>query len=88
MNGISGLVRGPRSLIAVATIAATVGCSSAVSQQQEVQIGQQTAAQVNAQLPMLHDATIDGYVNSLGRSIASRTSRSDLDWNSPSSTPT
>ena len=80
MNGISGLVRAPRSLIAVAAIAATVGCSSAVSQQQEVQIGQQTAAQVNAQLPMLHDATIDGYVNSLGRSIASRTSRGDLDW--------
>src|SRR4029078_6495999 len=29
---------------------------------------------------MLHDATVDSYVNSLGRSIASRTSRADLDW--------
>jgi predicted Zn-dependent protease len=79
MNGIKGLVRDVRSLTAVVAVAAAVGCSS-VSQQQEVQIGQQTAAQVNAQLPMLRDPQIDGYVNSLGRSIASRTSRADLDW--------
>ncbi|HEX7979845.1 MAG TPA: M48 family metallopeptidase [Gemmatimonadaceae bacterium] len=80
MTGISGLVRVPRLLIAVVAAAAAVGCSSAVSQQQEVQIGQQTAAEVNAQLPMLRDPQIDSYVNSLGRSIASRTSRADLDW--------
>jgi beta-barrel assembly-enhancing protease len=79
MNGIRGLVRDVRSLTAVVAVAAAVGCSS-VSQQQEVQIGQQTAAQVNAQLPMLRDPQIDGYVNSLGRSIASRTSRAYLDW--------
>jgi predicted Zn-dependent protease len=29
---------------------------------------------------MLNDQTVEGYVNSLGRQIASRTSRSDLDW--------
>jgi predicted Zn-dependent protease len=80
MTGIQGLARGARSLTAVVAVAAAVGCASAVSQQEEVQIGQQTAAQVNAQLPMLRDAAIDGYVNSLGRSIASRTSRADLDW--------
>jgi predicted Zn-dependent protease len=79
MNGIQGLVRGARSSTAVVAVAAAVACSS-VSQQQEVQIGQETAAQVNAQLPMLRDPQIDGYVNSLGRSIASRTSRADLDW--------
>lgn len=78
MNAIRGL-RVARSLTAVVAVAAAVGCSS-VSQQQEVQIGQQTAAEVNAQLPMLRDATVDGYVNSLGRSIATRTSRGDLDW--------
>ena len=43
-------------------------------------MGQQGAAQVNAQLPMLNDATIDAYVNSLGQNIARRTSRGDLDW--------
>jgi predicted Zn-dependent protease len=80
MTGIQGLARGARSLTAVVAVAAAVGCASAVSQQEEVQIGQQTAAQVNAQLPMLRDAAIDGYVNSLGRSIASRTSRADLEW--------
>jgi len=79
MNETSGLVSATRRVAALATIAVALGCSS-VSQQQEVQIGQETAAQVNAQLPMLRDAQIDSYVNSLGRSIASRTSRADLDW--------
>jgi predicted Zn-dependent protease len=55
-------------------------CAGSISQQEEVQLGQQSAAQVNAQLPMLGDATINSYVNSLGRSIAQRTSRADLDW--------
>jgi predicted Zn-dependent protease len=63
-------------IIGAATLA---GCSS-ISQQQEVQMGQQSAAQVNAQLPMLNDATVNSYVNSLGRQIASHTSRADLDW--------
>jgi predicted Zn-dependent protease len=59
--------------------AALAGCAS-ISQQEEVQMGQQTAGQVNAQLPMLNDATVNNYVNSLGRQIASHTSRADLDW--------
>lgn len=64
---------------AICGVTALAGCSS-ISQQEEVQMGQQTAAQVNAQLPMVNDQTINAYVNSLGRHIASRTSRSDLDW--------
>jgi beta-barrel assembly-enhancing protease len=79
MNGFSGPARVARVVTAVVAVATAVACSS-VSQQQEVQIGQQTAAQVNAQLPMLRDPAVDGYVNSLGQSIASRTSRSDLQW--------
>jgi predicted Zn-dependent protease len=77
--GIHGLARAARATIA-AGAAASLAAGASVSQQQEVQIGQQTAAQVNAQLPMLRDPTVDGYVNALGRSIASRTSRADLDW--------
>ena len=42
--------------------------------------GAQEAQQVNAQLPMLQDATINGYVNSLGNRIAEPTSRADLHW--------
>src|SRR5690242_19948527 len=51
-----------------------------ISQQQEVEMGAQEAQQVNAQLPMLQDATINAYVNSLGNQLARTTSRADLDW--------
>jgi len=51
-----------------------------VSTQQEVQMGQQEAQQVNAQLPMVQDAQIQNYVNSLGNRIAHLTSRADLNW--------
>ena len=54
------------------------GCG--VSTQQEVQMGQQEAQQVNAQLPMVQDAVINSYVNSLGNRIAKLTSRGDLQW--------
>ena len=64
----------------LAACAALSACAGSISQQEEVQMGQQGAAQVNAQLPMLNDATIDAYVNSLGQNIARRTSRGDLDW--------
>src|SRR5205814_7390313 len=64
--------------IASATIALLAGCG--VSTQQEVQMGQQEAQQVNAQLPIVQDAIIQNYVNSLGQRIASRTSRGDLNW--------
>jgi predicted Zn-dependent protease len=67
------------TLVACALLGSLGACSS-VSQQDEVQMGAQGAQQVNAQLPMLRDATVNSYVNSLGRSIASRTSRADLDW--------
>src|SRR6266480_5038510 len=62
--------------IAAAGLLAACG----VSPQQEVQMGQEEAQQVNAQLPMVQDAVIQNYVNSLGQRIASRTSRADLDW--------
>src|SRR5690242_17011922 len=51
-----------------------------VSQQQEVQMGQQESAQIQQQLPLVQDAQINQYVSSLGNQIASHTSRSDLQW--------
>jgi predicted Zn-dependent protease len=69
-----------RIALGLAACAALSACAGSISQQQEVQMGAETAAQVNAQLPMLNDASINSYVNSLGRSIAQRTSRADLDW--------
>ena len=64
--------------LTIAAVALLAGCG--VSTQQEVQMGQQEAQQVNAQLPMVQDAYIQNYVNALGQRIASRTSRADLQW--------
>ena len=43
-------------------------------------MGQQEAQQVSAQLPMVQDAIIQNYVNTLGQRIARTTSRADLAW--------
>jgi beta-barrel assembly-enhancing protease len=51
-----------------------------VSDEQEVAIGEQDAAQINAQLPLLDDPQVTGYVQRLGQSIAAKTSRADLAW--------
>jgi predicted Zn-dependent protease len=51
-----------------------------VSQDQEVALGQQNAAEINAQLPIVTDPAISDYIQTLGKSIASKTSRADLDW--------
>lgn len=64
--------------VTIGAIALLTGCG--VSTQQEVQMGQQEAQQVNSQLPMVQDAVIQNYVNALGQRIARTTSRSDLDW--------
>jgi predicted Zn-dependent protease len=54
------------------------GC--AVSQQQEVQMGQQYSQQIAQQLPLVNDPVVNRYINVLGDSIARLTSRGDLDW--------
>jgi len=51
-----------------------------VSDEQEVAIGEQDAAQINAQLPLLDDPQVTGYVQRLGQTIAAKTSRADLAW--------
>ena len=62
-------------------VAVALGVSAcSVSQQQEVQLGQQESAQIQQQLPLVQDAVISQYVSSLGNQIASHTSRSDLQW--------
>src|SRR5262249_23926094 len=67
------------SVLGLGAAAALAACAG-VSQQQEVQMGKQEAAQVKAQLPILQNPVINNYVSNLGRSIASHTSRADLDW--------
>ncbi len=64
----------------VILIAAVFMSGCAVSQQQEVQMGQQYSAQIAQQLPLINDPEIVRYINVLGDSIAHVTSRRDLDW--------
>ena len=67
-----------RILIGVAITCSLVACG--ISQQQEVQMGQEYATQINAQLPIVQDPELNRYINVLGDSIARLTSRADLDW--------
>jgi predicted Zn-dependent protease len=64
----------------VILIAAVMLCGCAVSQQQEVQMGQQYSAQIAQELPLINDPEVVRYINVLGDSIANVTSRRDLDW--------
>jgi predicted Zn-dependent protease len=61
-----------------AMVVMAAGCG--ISQQQEVQLGAEQAQQVNAQLPIIQDPTINRYLNAVGDSLAKLTSRSDLEW--------
>src|ERR1700716_4732248 len=67
-----------RLLVAVAITSSLTAC--AISQQQEVQMGQEYAQQINAQLPIVQDPEVNRYINVLGDSISRLTSRRDLDW--------
>src|ERR1700680_2489714 len=67
-----------RIIVGIAITSSLTAC--AISQQQEIQMGQEYAQQINAQLPIIQDPEINRYVNVLGDSIARLTSRRDLDW--------
>jgi predicted Zn-dependent protease len=67
-----------RKLIYGVVLATTAACG--VSTQQEVQMGQDYSAQINAQLPIVQDAEINRYVNVLGDSIANLADNRGLDY--------
>ncbi len=67
-----------RICIMTALMLAFAGCS--VSEDQEVTLGRQDAAEVNSQLPLITDPSVVSFVQTLGESIAGKTSRADLDW--------
>ncbi|MBI4410176.1 MAG: M48 family metalloprotease [Gemmatimonadetes bacterium] len=54
---------------------AAVAGSCAISTRQEVELGQQYAAEVNRQLPVVEDAEINRYINLLGERIARQGTR-------------
>jgi len=67
-----------RHALLVALAAASAGC--AVSLQEEVQMGADYSAQINAQLPIVQDAEVNRYVNVLGDSIAGLADPRGLDY--------
>ena len=52
----------------------------AVSEEQEAALGEQTASEIAAQLPLVRDPAITEYVSELGLALARRTERPDLEW--------
>lgn len=54
------------------------GCG--VTQQQEVELGANTAAQVSAQLPLIKDPAVVKYINALGNQLATQVDTRNLTW--------
>src|SRR5256886_4764460 len=67
-----------RSIVIGVALAGSLACG--ISQQQEIQMGQEYAQQINAQLPIVQDPELNRYVNVLGDSTARRTTRGDVGW--------
>ena len=68
-----------KRIFASLALAATL-TACGVSQQQEIQMGQEYSQQINAQLPIVSDPEINRYINVLGDQIANLTGRADLPW--------
>lgn len=64
--------------LAVAMLAILTACS--ISHRREVELGADYARQVEAQLPVVRDAAIAGYLQRLGDSLASIADRRGLAW--------
>lgn len=64
---------------ATAALLATLA-ACAVSQQQEVELGASTAAQIDTTLPLIHDAAITSYISTLGNQLARVTDTRGLTW--------
>jgi predicted Zn-dependent protease len=68
-----------RPALACLGAAAALACGP-TSEDDEVRLGREAAAQVTAQLPILDDPLVTAYVDSLGTAIARGTTRGDLAW--------
>jgi predicted Zn-dependent protease len=59
---------------------AALACGGDTSEKQERELGAADAAQVDSELPLIHDSVVVNYISTLGKSMATHTSRADLDW--------
>jgi predicted Zn-dependent protease len=62
-------------IVAVAMVGA---CT--VSPEQEQAIGASDAAKIDSEMPLIRDSVVEQFVSALGKSMAAKTSRADLDW--------
>ena len=63
---------------AIALAMTTFGC--AVDEDQEQAIGQQAAAEIDAQLPLVNDAAINSYLTEFGTTLAARSDDRKRGW--------
>lgn len=75
MNRLFDFTRFGALAVALAT---PIACS--VSESDERELGAYEAAYIDSTAPLIQDTAITRYVETLGRSLTSRTSRADLDW--------
>jgi predicted Zn-dependent protease len=67
-----------KRLAATLIVTTILGCD--VSSDSEVAIGQQQSQEIESAVELVRDPYINSYINELGDTIASHTSRADLDW--------
>ena len=67
-----------RTLLAAAALIGAAACT--VPEEQEVSLGAEAASEINAQVPLVEDPYVVGYVQRLGQEIADQTERRDLTW--------
>ena len=77
---LPGRPRAARPLRALVALGAALALGGCVTEQREVAIGNQIAAQVNAQVPLVQDVPLNVYVNELGGLIARHSQRPDLTY--------
>jgi beta-barrel assembly-enhancing protease len=66
--------------VAASALAGHALTACAISQQQEVELGASTAAQVAAQLPLVRDAAVVNYITALGSQLVRATDSRGLSW--------
>ena len=67
-----------RAALAALLALLTSGCD--VSNEEEVALGRENAEKINQALPLVTDPRVVGYLTALGRDIAAKTTRADLQW--------
>ena len=75
-----GRARVARPVRGAGALAAALLLAGCVTEQREVALGNQIAMQINGQVPLVQDVPLNLYVNDLGRLIASKSERPDLQY--------